>query len=184
MWSKFCGLLLRLMGWTSVGGPCPEKKAIILGVPHTSFWDFVVSYLFYNQFKGEQARVMIKKELFKGPLGWLLKKLGAIPTDRTNATTLIKSIISAMEKEDKFILAIAPEGTRKPIKKWKTGYHVIAKAVDCPVYLGYFDWKTKRVGRGEKIELTDDPRADTDRIQAIYEKMGLEGKHKAQFVTH
>lgn len=184
MWSNFCGFLLRAMGWTSDNGPCPEKKAIILGVPHTSFWDFVISYLYYNQFKGEHPKVMIKKELFIGPLGWILKRLGGIPTDRSNATALIKSIVTAMEKEDKFILALAPEGTRKPIRKWKTGYHVIAKAVNCPVYLGYFNWKTKHVGRGEKIELTNDARADTERIQSIYEKMNLEGKNKNCFLTH
>ena len=184
MWAKFCGFLLKLMGWTSDGGPCPENKAIILGVPHTSFWDFVISYLFYTQFNGTKAKVMIKKELFKGPLGWLLRKLGGIPTDRTNATTLIKSIISEMEKDTAFILAIAPEGTRKPVKRWKTGYHLIAKEVGCPVYLGYFDWKTKHVSRGEKCELTDDARADTEKIQAIYEKMGLEGKHKKGYITN
>lgn len=127
---------------------------------------------------------MIKKELFKGPLGWILRGLGGIPTDRSNGAALVRSIISEMEKGDKFILAIAPEGTRKPIRKWKTGYHIIAKAVGCPVYMGYFDWKTKHVSRGEKIELTDDARADTDRIQAIYEKMNLEGKHKDCYITH
>lgn len=184
MWAKFCGFLLRLLGWTSDKGPCPEDKAIILGVPHTSFWDFVVSYLYYTQFPGQKAKVMIKKELFKGPLGWILRGLGGIPTDRSNGAALVRSIISEMEKGDKFIMAIAPEGTRKPIRKWKTGYHIIAKAVGCPVYMGYFDWKTKHVSRGEKIELTDDARADTDRIQAIYEKMNLEGKHKDCYITH
>ena len=42
----------------------------------------------------------------------------------------------------------------------------------------------KRVSVGEKVELTDDARADTDRIQAIYEGMGLKGKHPEGFITH
>ena len=125
------------MGWTTVGGPVPEKKAIILGVPHTSIMDFVVSYLFYTQFDAGKAKVMIKKEFFFWPLGPMLRKMGAIPTDRSNATAMVKGLIDEMEKDDTFILAIAPEGTRKPVKKWKTGYHTIAKAVDCPVYLGF-----------------------------------------------
>ena len=62
-WARFCGWLLRKMGWTSDSGPIPEDKGIILGVPHTSFMDFVVSYLFYAQF-GIPAYVMIKKEFF------------------------------------------------------------------------------------------------------------------------
>ena len=172
------------MGWTTVGGPVPEKKAIILGVPHTSAMDFIVSYLFYTQFAAQKARVMIKKEFFFWPIGPLIKRMGAVPVDRSNATLMVTSLIDHMEGEDTFILAIAPEGTRKATKRWKTGYHVIAKAVGCPVYLGYFDWGRKRVSAGEKVELTDDARADTERIQGIYEQMGLQGKHPEGFVTH
>lgn len=183
-WAKFCGYLLKKMGWTTVGGPCPDKKAIILGVPHTSAMDFVVSYLFYTQFDAGKARVMIKKSFFFWPMGILLRKLGGVPTDRSNAAAMVKGLIDEMEKEDTFILAIAPEGTRKRSKRWKTGYHTIAKAVNCPVYLGFFDWGKKRVGCGEKIELTDDARADTDRIQAIYETMNLVGKYPQNYITH
>jgi hypothetical protein len=56
--------------------------------------------------------------------------------------------------------------------------------VGCPVYMSYFDWGTKHVGIGEKIELTDDARADTERIQAHYETMHLIGKDPAGFITH
>ena len=80
-------------------------------------------------------------------------------------------------------LALSPEGTRKAIKRWKTGFHTIARQLDCPVYLGYFDWGTKHVGRGEKVELTDDARADMARIQEMYEKMNLTGKHPEKYVT-
>ena len=70
------------------------------------------------------------------------------------------------------------------VGRWKTGYHKIATAVGCPVYLGYFDWGTKRIGRGQKFELTDDPVADTKRIQEIYEAMHLQGKHRENYATH
>lgn len=183
MWAKFCGFLLRALGWTADSGPVEEQKAIILGVPHTSIWDFLISYLFYTSLDAGKAKVMIKKEFFVGPMGWLLRKLGGIPTDRTNATTLVKSLITEFEKDDYFVLAIAPEGTRKAVKKWKTGYHTIARASGVPVYLGYFDWKTKRIGVGKKFELSDDARADTDRIQAIYETMHLVGKHPDGYIT-
>ena len=183
-WAKFCGWLLRKKGWTAVGGPVTDKKAIILGVPHTSFKDFIISYLFYTAYDAQKCRVMIKKEFFFWPIGPLIRSMGAVPVDRSNATSLVKTLIDQMDKEDSFILAIAPEGTRKPVRKWKTGYHVIARAVGCPVYLGYFDWGTKRVSVGEKVELTDDARADTDRIQAIYEQMHLTGKHPEGYVTH
>lgn len=185
MWAKFCKFLLtKVMGWTiDCPGPAPEDKVILLGVPHTSAWDFVVSYLFYRQFDGPKAKVMIKKEFFFWPIGGLLRRLGGIPVDRTSASAMVKSLITQMNKEKVFHLAIAPEGTRKPVRKWKTGYHLIAREVGCPVYMAYFDWKTKHVGIGSKVELTDDARADTDRIQALYEEMGLQGKYPKDYIT-
>lgn len=182
-WARFCGWCLRKLGWETVGGPMPEKKAIVLGVPHTSIWDFLISYLFYTQF-GKVAHVMIKKEFFFWPLGSLLRACGCIPVDRSNATSLVKSLITEMGQDDEeFHLAIAPEGTRKPVKRWKTGFHLIAKETGAAVYAGFFDWGRKQVGCGEKIELTDDARADMERIQAHYESLGLTGKHPEGYVT-
>ena len=182
MWRTFCGWLLKAMGWT-VGEPVvPEDKCIILGVPHTSAWDFVISYLYYTSVGGKPY-CMIKKEFFWGPLGWLLRKMGGLPVDRKNAASLVLSTIKEMKKRPIAHLALAPEGTRKAVRRWKTGFHTIAREVGCPVYLGYFDWGTKRVGRGQKVELTDDARADMARIQQMYEDMHLKGKHPELYVT-
>ena len=184
MWKKFCGWLLKRMGWT-VDNPTivPEDKCIILGVPHTSAWDFVISYLFYTSIGGN-AKVMVKKEFFFWPIGGLLRKIGGLPVDRKNATRLVLSTIHEMKESKVCHLALAPEGTRKPIKRWKTGFHTIAREVGCSVYMGYFDWGTKHVGWGKKVELTDDARADMQRIQEMYEEMHLVGKHKEMYVTH
>ena len=127
---------------------------------------------------------MIKKEVFWGPLGWLLRKLGGIPVDRKKGSNIVLSVIKEMKSQKTVHLALAPEGTRQPIKRWKTGFHTIAREVGCPVYLGYFDWGTKRVSRGQKVELTDDARADMARIQALYEEMHLVGKHPEMYITH
>ena len=181
-WAKFCGWLLRRMGWTTKGGPMKEAKAIVLGVPHTSVWDFVVSYLFYSQF-GKVAHCMIKKEFFFWPVGPILRATGAVPVDRKSATTMVKSLISVMEDVDEFHLAIAPEGTRALTPRWKTGFHLIAKETGATVYLGYFDWGKKEISVGEPIVLTDDPKADLERIYDIYRTMGLVGKHKEKFAV-
>lgn len=183
MGQKFCKFVLtKVLGW-KIGDPVvPEKKCIILGVPHTSIWDFPISYFYYRSVGGK-ARIMIKKEFFWWPLGALLRSLGAIPTDRTNPTSLVRSLIEEMDKCDSFHLCIAPEGTRKPVHKWKTGYHFIATQCNVPVYMGYFDWGTKTVGRGEKVELTGNAREDTDRIQALYKAKAYTPKHPERFVT-
>lgn len=126
---------------------------------------------------------MVKGELFWGPLGWLLRKLGGIPVDRKKGSNVVLSVIREMKAQKVVHLALAPEGTRQPVKRWKTGFHTIAREVGCPVYMGYFDWGTKRVSRGQKVELTDDARADMARIQQLYEDMHLVGKHPELYVT-
>lgn len=183
IWGKFCGSVLKAFGWTIDSGAAPEDKCILLGVPHTSVWDFVVSYLYYRS-TGEKAKCMVKKEFFFPPLSWIVRAMGGIPVDRSNPTKLVRSVIHEMNSSRHFHLAIAPEGTRKPIKNWKTGFHLIAREAKIPVYVGYFDWGTKHIGRGEKVELTDDARADMKRIQAIYEEMHLTGKHPERYITH
>ena len=181
-WSRFCGWCLKKLGWEAVGGPPPEPKAVILGVPHTSMADFVVAYLFYTSL-GEVGHVMIKKELFFWPLGPILRSMGCIPVDRSNSANLVKSLISEMEQDSFFKLAIAPEGTRKPVKRWKAGGLVIAREAGVPVYAGYFDWGTRRVSCGEKFPLTDDPKADIRRLQEYYENLHLTGKHPEKYIT-
>ena len=89
-----------------------------------------------------------------------------------------------MIKKEFFFLALSPEGTRKPVKNWKTGFHLIASKTGIPVYMGYFNWGTKHIGRGERVELTDDARADMKRIQALYEEMHLVGRHPEKYITH
>jgi len=182
---KTCNWLLTgLLGWKSIP-PCIDcDKAIILGVPHTSIWDFAIGYLYYRSYFGRNMRAMIKKEAFWGPAGWFLRKLGAFPVDRSNSTGLIVSLIHEMEKSGQFHLIICPEGTRKAVRKWKTGYHTIARQANVPVFLGYFDWKKKEISIPVKLELTDDARADTDRMQEICESFHLTGKYPDKFLTH
>ena len=181
-WAKFCGWLLRKMGWESVGGPMKEQKAIVLGVPHTSFKDFLVSYLFYTQF-GKVAHIMIKKQFFWWPMGALLRALGAVPVDRKSPTETVRSLIHIMEEVPEFHLAIAPEGTRKPVKRWKAGFHLIAKETGATVYLGYYDWGRKRISVGEPFPLTDDVKADMQRMYDHYRPMGIQGYHKDNFIV-
>ena len=162
--------------------PIEGPKGIILGVPHTSAWDFVISWIYYTSVGGK-ASVMVKKEFFWGPLAPLMRSLGGVPVDRKRGATVAKQMIDAMNKAEKMHLAIAPEGTRQLTEKWKTGFHTIAKGCDVPVYLGYFDGGRKQISRGERFELTDDAQADLKRIRQIYKEMGLKGKHPELFTT-
>lgn len=180
-------ILTKVMGWTLVGEPKPDDKLIYVCAPHTSVWDFLIGYLYYRAMGGH-LRVMIKKEAFFPPLSWILRAMGGFPIDRSHPQKLLMGIVHEMEslKEgEKFHLVICPEGTRKAVKHWKTGYHTIAVNAGIPVYLTFFDFKRKRVGISDfKLELTDNARADTDRMQEMYESLDLTGLHPEDYVTH
>jgi 1-acyl-sn-glycerol-3-phosphate acyltransferase len=182
MWKWICGRILKLMGWSGINGLMPDNKAIIIGVPHTSGWDFVISYLYYSSVGGI-ARVVIKKEFFFWPLGFFLKRMGAIPVDRSKGATVVKQVINEMNKHEIFHLAITPEGTRKLTKNWKAGFHTIAKATGAKVYLGFFDHGRKLVGWIEKLELTDDPQEDIKRMKAYYRERNVIGKYPELFTA-
>ncbi len=158
----------------------PHKKAIIIGVPHTSAWDFVISYLYYTSVGGV-AHIMIKKEFFFWPVGYFLRKMGALPIDRSKGATVIKQVINEMNSREEMHLAITPEGTRKLNKHWKAGFHTIAKATGAIVYLGFFDFGRKEIGWLEILELTDDPQHDIKRMKAYYRKRNVKAKYPELF---
>lgn len=168
------------MGWTPDGSIAPEHKCIVLGVPHTSVVDFVVAWACYTSLGGT-PNIMIKKEFFFWPLGWLLRKMGAVPVDRKKGGNVALHSIQAMRNAEKMHLAIAPEGTRKKTDKWKMGFLTIARACNVPVYLGYFNYRTKHVGTGIRFAVSDNPKDDLKKIQAHYAAMNLEGRHKGHF---
>ena len=182
MWKLFCKLMLKLLGWKPVGGLMPHKKAIIIGVPHTSGWDFVISYFFYTSVGGT-AHTMIKKEFFFWPMGILLKKLGGIPIDRSRGSSVTKQIIKEMNNRETMHLAITPEGTRQLTKRWKAGFHTIAKATGATVYLGFFNFGTKEIGWRDTFELTDDSEADIRRMKEYYRSFGVVPKHPELFTA-
>ena len=181
-WAKFCGWWLKAMGWKTIGGPMKEQKAIVLGVPHTSVWDFLVSYLFYTQF-GKVAHIMVKQEFFFWPLGPILRACGAVPVDRSSVTGQVRSLIHLMEEVPEFHLALAPEATRAKTTRWKSGFHLIARETGATVYLGFYNWKHKEISVGEPFPLTDDVKADMQRMYDHYRPLDIDGLRKDHYAV-
>lgn len=175
-----CRFLMKLWGWKAINGIMPHKKAIIIGVPHTSAWDFVISYVYYTSLGGV-AHIVVKKEFFVWPFGYFLRKMGAIPVNRSKGSSVVRQTIDAMNKEEIFHLAITPEGTRERTTRWKAGFHTIAKATGATVYLGFFDWGKKEIGWIETFELTDNAGEDIRRMKDYYKIKGIVGKHPENF---
>lgn len=179
---NICKWILKLWGWHSYGERVAEPKCILVGVPHTSAWDFIVSWIFYKSLGGK-ANILIKKEFFFWPVGYLLKKMGGIPIDRSKGANVIRQIIHQFNSRDYMHLAITPEGTRKRTKKWKAGFHTIARNANIPVYLVSFDWGRKEMTIWKRFELTSDYREDIKRMKNFYREKGVQGKHPENFTT-
>ncbi len=179
----FAKLMLRLLKWTPVYEGIPEvEKCIIIGVPHTSAWDFVISWLYYAS-DGRRANILIKKEFFFWPLGYFIRRMGGLPIDRSKGANVIRQTIQHMKENDHVHLALTPEGTRKLTKRWKAGFHIIAREAGIPVYLGAFDWGRREISIKDRFELTDDVDADIKRMKDYYRQRGVKGKFPENFTT-
>lgn len=175
LFSKF---FFRIKGWTLDGDKPDLKKYIFVMAPHTSQSDFLLGNMF-GSIKGIKTHFLIKKEAFWFPLGLLLKAMGGIPVDRKNNKHLAENLVKKFHESEDLILIIAPEGTRKKVKRWKRGFHHIARAANIPLVLSYLDYKTKTIGIGPTIYPTDDYNADLEKIKNFYR--GMEGRNRGQF---
>jgi 1-acyl-sn-glycerol-3-phosphate acyltransferase len=170
---RFARLLLRLGGWTTVGGVLDDPKAVLIAAPHTSNWDGLWA-LVYKVAVDLDVRFFAKQSLFWFPLGNLLRWLGAIELDRSRAVNAVQQAIDEFERNDSLYFGLAPEGTRSQKPGWKTGFYRIARGAGVPVYLGFLDYKNKRIGIDLRVELTGDPDADLAVIRKFYD--GIEGR--------
>jgi 1-acyl-sn-glycerol-3-phosphate acyltransferase len=101
-------------------------------------------------------------------LGNLLRWFGAIPIDRSHGAEVVPQLIETINKSDRFCLALAPEGTRKWMPYWKTGFYRIAVEADVPIVLAYIDYKSKEMGVGEIFKPSGDPDKDLEYLRTFY----------------
>ena len=159
MLASLARFILRIGGWTAVGTGPDEPRAVIIAAPHTSNWDAFWA-LSYKVAVGLDVKFFAKQSVFWFPLGTLLRALGGVALDRRRAGTAVNQAIEMFKTEESFYFGLAPEGTRKKTRGWKTGFYRIAIGADVPVYLGFLDFKAKRVGIGPQLKLTGDPSID------------------------
>jgi 1-acyl-sn-glycerol-3-phosphate acyltransferase len=115
-----------------------------------------------------------KQSLFWFPLGNILRALGGIELDRKRAGSAVNQAIAMFRERDSFYFGLAPEGTRKKMPGWKSGFYRIARGADVPVYLGVLDFANRRVGIDRRVDLTGDMDADLATIRDFYD--GTQGR--------
>lgn len=141
---------LELRGWTFAGGPPNDPRYIIVGAPHTSNWDFVI-FLGAIQHFDIRPRYLGKHTLFRGPFGWLFRRWGGIPVDRTRSSGIIEQVEKEFASNEEFALVIAPEGTRKAAPYWKSGFVKIAEATGAPIVPARIEYEKRVLTLGEPI---------------------------------
>ncbi|HPO30333.1 MAG TPA: 1-acyl-sn-glycerol-3-phosphate acyltransferase, partial [Candidatus Hydrogenedentes bacterium] len=100
--------------------------------------------------------------------GRFLKWLGGIPIDRSRPNGVVGQCVELLKAHEDLILAVPPEGTRKKVKAWKTGFYHIALGAGVPIALGYLDYGRRRGGVMCFFHPTGDYEADVRAIQERY----------------
>ncbi len=174
--------LLKLMGWqVNFNGlpirsePDPHtqqprwvSRGVLIAYPHTSNWDGVIGVL---AVWGLGLRVTLwgKADLFRVPLlASLLKSAGAVAVSRTQAGGVVGSTVRAMRHSAHHWLALAPEGTRKRLPGWRTGFYQVATQAQVPVGVVYLDWGRKRIGVTQFLTMSGDVEADFAQLRDAY----------------
>ena len=167
LFAALCRGLLRLAGWRLSGEFPDVAKLVVIAAPHSSNWDAIIGMLFKVGLR-LQVRFIGKREAFVWPLGPVLRALGGIPIDRSAAHGVVEAIEHEFATHERFWFALAPEGTRKKVQKWKSGFWRIAREARVPILPVYFHHPEKTVGLGPLIEPTDDLASDMARIREFY----------------
>lgn len=144
------------MRWRVVGEFPNLRKFVIIVAPHTSNWDFVVGLL-CDLALDLDAVWLAKHTIFVGPFGRWLKSLGGIPVVRSASHNVVSQVSAEFARRDQMILAVAPEGTRRKVEEWKSGYWHIARAAGVPIVPVGLDF-------GQRAAVIGSPRLTTDSL--------------------
>lgn len=171
-------IILRLFGWRVDSSAQVPAKCVLIGAPHTSNWDFPLALMICFVLKID-VYWMGKNSLFPPVFGIVMRWLGGIPVDRSQAGNLVQGTIDAFNRSEKLLVIVPPEGTRGKVTRWKTGFYYIAHGAGVPLGLGYVDFKEKIGGVGKMFYPSGNIEEDMLEIRAFY--AGVTGKNPQQF---
>jgi 1-acyl-sn-glycerol-3-phosphate acyltransferase len=174
-WPWLMRSLLRLSGWRLLGELPDLPKLIIIGAPHSSYWDGVWG-LMMKIGLGININIMIKREVLDGPLGVILRPIGLIGINRSAALNVVGQMVERFKTHERMWLGITPEGTRKHVKHWKSGFLRIAHEADVPIQTVFIDYPSKTFTLGPLVRASDDHDADMATIRALFRP--YRGKHR------
>ena len=171
-------LVLKLSGWKVVNVAPATGSYLIIAAPHTSNWDFPlgIAIAFHLRLK---VYFIAKHTLFNGFAGPIMLWLGGVPLNRGASKNFVDASVEIYANSENLIFAIAPEGTRSSVGRWKTGFYHMAKGANVPLALAYFDFSKRIGGIGKMLNTTENIDADMQAIADFYEP--VMGKYPNNF---
>ena len=162
------------MGWKIKGDFDQSiKKSVVIVAPHTSYVDFIICS-FTRRILKTEINFVGKKELFTWPFGWYFRWMGGAPLDRTKGQNKVEAIANIFKNREEFRLALAPEGTRKKVVDWKTGYYYIARKANVPIIPVSLDYPSKTITIGKEFYTTGEIDFDQPKLKEFFK--GCVGK--------
>jgi len=159
--------VFRLMGWRIEGQLPPLDKFVVIGAHHTSNWDFVL-FIAAKFILRLNARWFGKHSIFRWPFGALMCYWGGIPIRRHLKLNTVEQAIEAFAEHRQFILVLSPEGTRRKVERWKSGFYHIACGAGVPIVPAALDFQHRRIVIGAPFQPTGNEEADLRQLLAFY----------------
>lgn len=158
------------MGWRIDGAIPNTPKLVLIVAPHTSNWDFVVGVAAKFAL-GLRVLFLGKDTLFRFPLGALMRRLGGVPVDRSAPHDVVSEIVERFARRERLIVALTPEGTRKRVERWRTGFYHIAHGARVPIVPVALDWGSRTVRIGAPFLTTGDVDGDVRELQRVFARV-------------
>jgi 1-acyl-sn-glycerol-3-phosphate acyltransferase len=163
--------LLKLLGGWSIQGELPAYKKMVIAVaPHTSNQDFFVGIATALALD-LKIRFLGKHSIFVWPVKGLLLSLGGIPVDRSHPQGVVGQVVAEFEQSDSLLLGLSPEGSRKKVDQWRSGFWFIAKQANVPVCLVGLDYKNKQLVFGPCFSAGENFADDLQRMRTFFQQM-------------
>lgn len=174
----FGKITLKLAGWRTEGEVPAARKSVMIVAPHTSNWDFPIGLMASFALRIKPYWIG-KHTLFRWPLGPFFRMMGGIAIDRRASQKMVQRAIQAFKEHEEFLLVLTPEGTRKKVQEWKTGFYHIAKGAQVPIICAFLDYRRKVVGIGPVITASGNMEADVSRIKSFYAEISAGFREKS-----
>ena len=159
--------ILRLAGWRIDGALPSLPRFVLIVAPHTSNWDFIVGIL--AMFALDlRASWLGKHTIFRFPLGPILRWMGGEPIDRSAAKGTVGMAIEYFHARPRWVLALSPEGTRRRVDHWKTGFYRIAAGAGVPIVPVALDYRRRMVAVLAPLVPGPDEEAEVARVRGLF----------------